>query len=47
MAKKKKTIASKLKGLQKKWADAEPKRGGPAPEDGDYEGRITSAVLEE
>lgn len=47
MAKKKTTLAAKLKKLQGVWEETEPAAGGMSLPDDDYTGRITSAVLEE
>ena len=49
MAKKKKKggMITKLKGMQKSWADSEPKRGGVGVPDDDYVARIDTAVLGE
>ena len=48
MAKKKKaTLSSRLKALQKSWKTATPKQGGVGVPDGTYEVRIESAILEE
>ncbi|MBW8002645.1 MAG: hypothetical protein FVQ80_11590 [Planctomycetes bacterium] len=48
MAKKKKaTLSSRLKALNKAWKTATPKQGGVGVPDGTYEVRIDSAILEE
>ena len=48
MAKKRKaTLSSKLKALQKSWKRATPKQGGVGVPDGTYDIRIESAILEE